>query len=91
MSLHNGACSLTELGHQEADFVVKSHQLWEYYLVYRSILEEDHVDRSADEVEHILTPEIIEQLETFLAEEDIDVAGDIHKTQSGYRRAGEDG
>ena len=91
VSLHNGACSLTELGHKEADFVVKSHQLWEYYLVYRSILEEDHVDRSADEVEHILTPEIIEQLETFLAEEDIDVAGDIHKTQSGYRRAGEDG
>ena len=91
VNMHNGACSLTELGHKEADFVVKSHQLWEYYLVYRSILEEDHVDRSADEVEHILTPEIIEQLETFLAEEDIDVAGDIHKTQSGYRRAGEDG
>ena len=53
VSLQNGACSLTELGHKEADFVVKSHQLWEYYLVYRSILDEDHVDRPADEVEHI--------------------------------------
>ncbi len=90
ISLHNGACSLTELGHKEADFVVKSHQLWEYYLVYRSILEEDHVDRPADEVEHILTPEIIEQLETILAEEDIDIVGDIHKADSGYRRTGED-
>lgn len=90
VSLHNGACSLTELGHKEADFVVKSHQLWEYYLVYRSILEEDHVDRPADEVEHILTPEIIEQLETILAEEDIDIVGDIHKMQSGYRRTGQD-
>ena len=90
VSLHNGACSLTELGHKEADFVVKSHQLWEYYLVYRSILEEDHVDRPADEVEHILTPEIIEQLETILAEEDIDIVGDIHKADSGYRRTGED-
>ncbi len=90
VSLHNGACSLTELGHKEADFVVKSHQLWEYYLVYRSILEEDHVDRPADEVEHILTPEIIEQLETILAEEDIDIVGDIHKAHSGYRRTGKD-
>ena len=90
VSLHNGACSLTELGHKEADFVVKSHQLWEYYLVYRSILEEDHVDRSADEVEHILTPEIIEQLESILAQEDIDIVGDIHKTHSGYRRTGQD-
>ena len=91
VSLQNGACSLTELGHKEANFVVKSHQLWEYYLVYRSILEEDHVDRSADEVEHILTPEIIEQLESILAQEGIDVVGDIHKTHSGYRRTGEDG
>ncbi|MDE2722362.1 MAG: hypothetical protein OXI59_03200, partial [Gemmatimonadota bacterium] len=76
---------------KEANFVVKSHQLWEYYLVYRSILEVDHVDRSADEVEHILTPEIIEQLELILAQEGIDVVGDIHKTHSGYRRTGEDG
>lgn len=91
VSMRNGACSLTELGQKEADFVVKSHQLWEYYLVYRSILEEDHVDRPADEVEHILTPEIIEQLETILVQEDIDVIGNIHKTHSGYRRAGEDG
>ena len=91
VSTHNGACSLTERGHKEANFVVKSHQLWEYYLVYRSILEEDHVDRPADEVEHILTPEIIEQLELILAQEDIDISEDIHKTHSGYRRAGEDG
>lgn len=91
VNMRNGACSLTELGQKEADFVVKSHQLWEYYLVYRSILEKDHVDRPADEVEHILTPEIIEQLETILVQEDIDVSEDIHKTHSGYRRAGEDG
>ena len=38
-----------------------------------------------------ITPEIIEQLETILAEEGIDFVGDIHKTHSGYRRAGEDG
>ncbi len=90
VTLCNGACSLTEQGQQEADFVVKSHRLWEYYLVYQSILEQDHVDRPADEVEHILTPEIIAQLETILARENIDVVGDIHKTGSKYRRTGDD-
>lgn len=86
---HNGACSLTAQGQKEAAFVVKSHRLWEYYLVYRSILERDHVDRPADEVEHILTPEMIDQLETLLANENIDT--DIHATDSGYRRTGGDG
>ena len=86
---HNGACSLTAQGQKEAAFVVKSHRLWEYYLVYRSILERDHVERPADEVEHILTPEMIEQLETLLANENIDT--DIHTTDSGYRRTGGDG
>ena len=87
IGMHNGACSLTERGKKEADFVVKSHRLWEYYLVYRSILETDHVDRPADEVEHILTPEMIDQLETLLANENIEV--DIHGTGSGYRRMGD--
>ena len=89
IGVHNGACSLTERGKKEAAFVVKSHRLWEYYLVYGAILETDHVDRPADEVEHILTPEMIEQLETLLANENIEV--DIHGTGSGYRRTGDDG
>lgn len=89
IGMHNDACSLTERGKKEAAFVVKSHRLWEYYLVYGAILETDHVDRPADEVEHILTPEMIEQLETLLANENIEV--DIHGTGSGYRRTGDDG
>jgi manganese/zinc/iron transport system permease protein len=84
---------LTEKGYRDGVFVLKSHRLWEYYLVYRSILEEDHVDRSADEVEHILTPEIIERLESILVEEHIDVenVSSIHATESGFRKAGQDG
>ncbi|MBT4141085.1 MAG: iron chelate uptake ABC transporter family permease subunit [Candidatus Latescibacteria bacterium] len=83
---------LTTKGYDDAVFVLKSHRLWEYYLVYRSILEEDHVDRSADEVEHILTPQIIERLEAILVEENIDVENvtSIHATDSGFRKAGQD-
>ena len=60
---------LTELGLEEGMFIVKSHRL--YYLYYRSILDIDHVDRSADEVEHLLTPEIIMQIEKLLEKEEL--------------------
>ena len=83
---------LTAKGFRDGVFVLKSHRLWEYYLVYRSILGEDHVDRSADEVEHILTPSIIERLEQILVAENIDVenVSSIHHTESGFRKAGQD-
>ena len=83
---------LTDRGLEDARFVLKSHRLWEYYLVYRSILEQDHVDRPADEVEHVLTPEIIHRLEGILEKENIDISHieNIHGFESGYRRAGKD-
>ena len=83
----NGEVSLTDKGWDEARFVVKSHRLWEHYLVYRNKLQLDHVDRPADEVEHILTPEILERLESVLADEGIDMEQitNIHRTKSGFK------
>ena len=49
------------------------------------------MDRPADEVEHLLTPEIIADLEQILAEErgiDTDEVVNIHGTLSHYRRGG---
>jgi len=90
--LQDDIVELTPKGFEDGLFVLKSHRLWEYYLVYRSILEEDHVDRPADEVEHILTPDIMRRLEVILAEENIDVENvtSIHATASGFRKAGQD-
>ena len=85
--------SLTASGRQEGYFVVKSHRLWEHFLYYREILAVDHVDRPADEVEHLLTPQIIERLEDILREErgiNVDEMGNIHQTASGYRAGGRD-
>jgi manganese/zinc/iron transport system permease protein len=87
----DGRFALTEAGLQEGLFVVKSHRLWEHYLYYRAILDADHVDRPADEVEHLLTPEIIIRLEDILARErGIDPAQivTLHGTGSQYRRGG---
>ena len=79
--------ALTDPGMSEATFVVKSHRLWEHFLVYRDILGPDHVDRPADEVEHLLTPEIIARLEEILQREHgLDPARviNIHQTGSSY-------
>lgn len=86
---------LSPAGRAEGLFVVKSHRLWEHYLVYRDILALDHVDRPADEVEHLLNPQIIERLEEILQREgQIDPVriGDIHAgaAASQYRRGGRD-
>ena len=85
--------SLTASGQKQGYFVVKSHRLWEHYLYYREILAADHVDRPADEVEHLLTPQIIERLEQILLRErgiNVDKMGNIHLTASGYRTMGKD-
>lgn len=83
--------SLMQKGFDEGLFIVKSHRLWEHYLYYRSILNADHVDRPADEVEHLLTPEIIARLEQILVEErgiDSQQIVNIHGSLSHYRRGG---
>jgi manganese/zinc/iron transport system permease protein len=74
--------SLTPQGKKDAEFVLKSHRLWEYYLIHRSNLKLDHVDRPADDVEHILTPEIVEALEKSLRESEVDLASppSVHPT-----------
>jgi len=81
---------LEPAGHAEAEKIIKSHRLWEYYLQYRSILPADHVDRAADELEHILTPEIITHLEMILAEEKAENGSikSAHPGSSGYRKRG---
>ena len=87
----DGHVQATAQGLAEGTFVVKSHRLWEHYLVYRDILSADRVDRPADEVEHLLTPEILERLEEILQRDhgiDTERVVDIHGSGSQYRPAG---
>lgn len=59
----DGRWTLTDLGLQRALDVVRAHRLWELYLVEQASIAADHVDRDADELEHILPPEMLHQLE----------------------------
>jgi manganese/zinc/iron transport system permease protein len=58
---------LTELGHRDALRLTRNHRLFEQFLVTHAELAPSHVDRSADFVEHVLSPEMIAQLEAELA------------------------
>jgi len=43
--------------------MTRNHRLWEAYLMAYADVAPQHVDRDADMVEHVLSPEIIRQLE----------------------------
>lgn len=53
---------LSKKGFEEAKRVVRLHRLWEMYLTERMRLKADHIHPNAETIEHIITPEIEEQL-----------------------------
>jgi manganese/zinc/iron transport system permease protein len=57
---------LTGAGRREAERAVRNHRLWELYLIHFAHLAPSQVDRSADAIEHVLQPEIVEELERLL-------------------------
>lgn len=58
---------LTPEGLAAARHVVRAHRLWEIFLVEQADIAPDHVDRDADDIEHLLPPHIIAELEARLA------------------------
>lgn len=62
-----GGFVLTSDGRHEAARIVRAHRLWELFLIEQADIASDHVDRDADEIEHVLPASVIAQLETRLA------------------------
>ncbi|MBM4111921.1 MAG: iron ABC transporter [Phycisphaerae bacterium] len=60
---------LSATGRAAAARVVRAHRLWEIYLITQAQIAPDHVDRDADQIEHVLPPETLATLEAKLAEE----------------------
>ena len=58
---------LTSSGAATARRAVRNHRLWEMYLIAHAEIAPSHVDRDADDIEHVLGSEVIEQLEKLLA------------------------
>ena len=57
---------LSEKGFSRALSLTRNHRLWEAYLIRYGQMEMSHVDYSADLVEHILSKELIAELEASL-------------------------
>jgi manganese/zinc/iron transport system permease protein len=54
---------LSAAGLAEAQRIVRAHRLWELFLIEEAAIAPDHVDRDADQIEHVLARELVERLE----------------------------
>lgn len=68
----SGAWHLTEDGRRRGARVTRLHRLWEVYLTDYVQIAPDHVHDDAESIEHVLTPELEEQLELLLQRPAID-------------------
>lgn len=59
---------LTEAGMVEGARVCRNHRLWEMYLIKFADIAPSHVDRDADQIEHVLGAAMVKRLEDLLAQ-----------------------
>jgi manganese/zinc/iron transport system permease protein len=67
--------SLTRLGLHRARQLDRAHRLWETYLVDQIGLAGDHVHASAEEVEHLISDQLVERLDDVLGHPEVDPHG----------------
>ena len=60
---------LTSLGLRRAAKLTKAHRLWEMFMMQHAGIASDHVDRDADDVEHLLPEGLLIELEEQLEDE----------------------
>ena len=62
---------LSESGYGEASRITRNHRLWEIFLIKYADIAASHVDRDADSVEHVLSSEMVRELERELDQRSI--------------------
>jgi manganese/zinc/iron transport system permease protein len=62
----DGGFTLTDSGRRAAARIVRTHRLWEHFLTTQADIAPSHVDRAADDIEHVLSEELIRDLEAEL-------------------------
>jgi manganese/zinc/iron transport system permease protein len=66
-SLGAGRWTLTDAGRADAARLTRNHRLWELYLITHADIAPSHVDRDADQIEHVLGSDLVAELEAELA------------------------
>jgi manganese/zinc/iron transport system permease protein len=60
---------LTDAGRVAARRVLRNHRLWEMYLIKHADIAPSHVDRDADEIEHVLSETMVQEIERAVVEQ----------------------
>lgn len=58
-----GGLLLTTAGRDAAARIVRTHRIWEHFLTTQADIAPSHVDRAADDIEHVLSDDLIRNLE----------------------------
>ena len=66
MERSGGDLRLSRAGADRGRRVARNHRLWEQYLTDHADVAAGHIDWTADQVEHVLSPEMVAQLEAAL-------------------------
>lgn len=74
----------SSMGEKEALNVIRKHRLWEVFLVQKLKFNWDEVHDVAEQLEHVDSPRLIEQLDTFLGQPKYDPHGDPIPSASGH-------
>lgn len=71
-----GKITMTKTGRNRALEIVRKHRLWETFLCEKLDFSWDEVHEVAEQLEHIQSPKLIEQLDLFLGHPQFDPHGD---------------
>jgi len=80
--------NVSKKGSKEALQIIRKHRLWEVFLVDKLGFKWDQVHEIAEQLEHIRSPQLINQLDVFLGRPRIDPHGDPIPDENGAIVAG---
>lgn len=63
MKAENGSCTLTEDGIAYAKRLIRTHRLWETYVTKEKVIDMEHIHPEAEKLEHVLTEDIVNELD----------------------------
>lgn len=75
--------TLTDLGQKTAAYIIRKHRLWEVFLVDKLNFSWDEVHDVAEQLEHIKSPKLIKELDSFLGFPKRDPHGDPIPDENG--------
>lgn len=75
MQLSNGTLSLTDEGLEAGYQLIRAHRLWESYLVQEVGLSEDQIHADAEELEHLLPEDLLQEVSRKLGDPRTDPHG----------------